>query len=216
MSKDVINFFVCARNLPTWIATFTLAAQAIDSNALLGVVDLSYKYSFYDGAVVPIGLGMSLILNGIFLGHHINKEMVLTLPDVLARRYGRTVEVLASLASVTSFIMLVAGNLVGFASTCSYVWQISNPSAVWIAASAVWFYTACGGLHSVASTDVAQGLVGWSGCLAVAYWMLATENVKAPPPSIGFPGMKYEESCLRVSAEKSRNSLFLFWFTLRC
>jgi hypothetical protein len=62
----------------------TLAAQAIDLNALLGGVDFSYKYSFYDGAVVPIGLGMSLILNGIVLVPQINKEMVLTLPDVLA------------------------------------------------------------------------------------------------------------------------------------
>jgi hypothetical protein len=39
---------------------------------LLGNVDLSYKYSFYDGAVFPVGLGLSLILNGIVFARKIN------------------------------------------------------------------------------------------------------------------------------------------------
>jgi hypothetical protein len=43
------NFFVAGRSLPLWIVSITLAAQSIDSNALLGNVDLSYKYHFYDG-----------------------------------------------------------------------------------------------------------------------------------------------------------------------
>jgi Na+/proline symporter len=210
MSNDVINFFVCARNLPTWIATFTLAAQAIDSNALLGNVDLTYKYSFYDGAVIPIGLALSLILNGIFLGHHINNEMVLTLPDVLSRRYGRTVEILVSLASISSFIMLVAGNFVGFAATTSYVWGISQKRAVWVSAAAVWFYTAGGGLHSISTTDVAQGLVGWTGCIVLAYWLLFSQSVKAPPPSIGFPGMDN----LDCVSKHKKSKILVFLLTL--
>lgn len=77
-------------------------------------VDLSYMFHFWDGAVIPIGLGLSLILNGIFLAAKINAEKnVLTLPDVLARRYGKVVEVLVSFASIVSFLMLLAGNLVG-------------------------------------------------------------------------------------------------------
>jgi hypothetical protein len=43
------NFFVAGRSLPLWIVAMTLGAQSIDSNALLGNVDLSYKYHFYDG-----------------------------------------------------------------------------------------------------------------------------------------------------------------------
>jgi Na+/proline symporter len=76
------NFFVAGRSLPLWIVAMTLGAQSIDSNAILGNADLSYKFQFYDGAVLPIGLGLSLILNGLFLARHINAERnVLTLPD---------------------------------------------------------------------------------------------------------------------------------------
>jgi hypothetical protein len=43
------NYFVAGRSLPLWVVSITLAAQSIDSNALLGNADLSYKYHFWDG-----------------------------------------------------------------------------------------------------------------------------------------------------------------------
>ena len=54
-------------------------------DALLGNADLSYKFAF-DGAVLPIGLGLSLILNALFFAK-MNAEGVLTLPRRL-KRYG--------------------------------------------------------------------------------------------------------------------------------
>ena len=42
------NYFVAGHSLPLWIVAMTLAAQSVDSNALLGNVDLSYKYQFFD------------------------------------------------------------------------------------------------------------------------------------------------------------------------
>jgi hypothetical protein len=44
------NYFVAGHALPTWIVAVTLGAAAVDSNSLLGNIDLSYKFSFYDGA----------------------------------------------------------------------------------------------------------------------------------------------------------------------
>ena len=156
------NYFVAGKSLPLWIVAMTLGAQSVDSNALLGNVDLSYKYHFWDGVAIPLGLGCSLLLNGIFLARHINNETsVLTLPDVLAKRYGKVVEVLISLTTITSFLMLLAGNLVGMGVITSYVWGITEEAGIWMAAIIVWTYTVSGGLFSVAYTDVAQGMVGW-------------------------------------------------------
>ena len=42
------NYFVAGHSLPLWIVAMTLGAQSVDSNALLGNVDLSYKYQFFD------------------------------------------------------------------------------------------------------------------------------------------------------------------------
>ena len=49
--------------------------------------------------MLPIGLGLSLILNGVFLAHHVNNELVLTLPDIYGKRYGIATEVCASVCT---------------------------------------------------------------------------------------------------------------------
>jgi len=115
------NYFVAGRSLPLWVVTATLASQSIDANALLGNVTLSYKYHFWDGACLPIGLGLSLILNAVFLARHINGDHALTLPDVFGKRYGKLVEVIASLCCITSFIFLLAGNLAGMGERSLFV-----------------------------------------------------------------------------------------------
>ena len=43
------NFFVAGRSLPLALTAMTLAAQCLDSNALLGNVDYTYQFSFWDG-----------------------------------------------------------------------------------------------------------------------------------------------------------------------
>lgn len=187
------NFFVAARTLPLPVLAITLAAQSIDSNALLGNVDLSYQFHFYEGAVIPIGLGLSLVLNAVFLAGPINRERLLTLPDLFAKRYGRTVEVLVSLATSVSFLFLLAGNLVGMSLILSYLLDISPSAAVWMTTGLVWAYTACGGLLSVAYTDVLQGAIGWLGCLVAAFWFIHNIQPSAAPPSRGFEGYIYPD-----------------------
>lgn len=126
------NYFVAGRKLPLFVVTATLGSQSLDSNAILGNADLSYKYHFFDGAVLPIGLGLSLILNGLFLARHINNDNALTLPDVFAKRYGKIVEILVSVCTIISFLCLLAGNLVGMGLIVSYVLSTSQALAIWV------------------------------------------------------------------------------------
>ena len=132
-----------------------------------------------------MGLALSLFLNSIFLAHHINEDHALTLPDVFAKRYGVTVEVLISLCTITSFLMLLGGNLVGMGAILSYLWGMDEAGAVWLSAFIIWSYSFTGGLFAVAYTDIVQGAMGWSGCLVAAYYLIANFP-SAPPPSIGF------------------------------
>lgn len=45
------NYFLAGRSLPLWMVAVTLAAASVDSNALLGNADLSFKYHFWDGGM---------------------------------------------------------------------------------------------------------------------------------------------------------------------
>lgn len=106
----------------------------------------SYKYHFWDGAVIPIGLGMSLILNAIFFAGKINDDFALTLPDVFAKRYGKVVEILVSICTIISFICLLAGNLVGMGTIIAYFLKMSMTGAICLSATLIWTYTVAGGL----------------------------------------------------------------------
>lgn len=192
-----VKFFVAGRSLPLPVIAITLASQSIDGNALLGNVDFSYRYHFWDGAVIPIGLALSLVLNAIFFAAPINRERILTLPDLFAKRYGATVEMLMSIATSVSFLFLLAGNLLFMGIILSYLLDISQEAGTWLAAGIIWLYTACGGLVSVAYTDVLQGAVGWVGCLVCTFWFIHNTDPAAPPPSRGTEGYIYptDEIC---------------------
>ena len=56
LSTDFLSYFTQIQ-----IVVAALTSQAIDSNALLGAATLSYKFQFWDGVVLPLGLGLSLI-----------------------------------------------------------------------------------------------------------------------------------------------------------
>jgi Na+/proline symporter len=209
--QDIQGFFVGGRSFSVLVTTMGLGAQAIDTSALLGNADLAYAVSFFDGAAVPIGLGLSLILNGLFLAPHINREQVLTLPDVLARRYGPVVETVVSLASVMTLLMLVAGNLVGFAKITSYLWNTSTTTSVWIAAGSIWLITASGGLFSAASTSVAQGAFCWGGCVVTLAYMVFRQYQSSSLPSIGFPGKYFEYRKEYLYKDHCLNNLVLLY-----
>ena len=162
VNGDAVNYFVAGKTLPMWVVSMTLGAVAVDSNTLLGNVDLSYQYAFWDGAVLPIGLCCSLILNSFTLGPKFNDEKnALTLPDVIGNRYGVIVEVLCSMCCITSSLMLLAGNLVGMGVVTAYIWGTSQTFGIWIAGILNWSFTVAGGLFSIAYVDVGLGAIGW-------------------------------------------------------
>lgn len=168
------QFFVGGRNMPLFVVTATLASQSLDSNAALGNIDLGYFYHTWDGACLPIGLGLSLILNAIFFAYKLNEMRLLTLPDLFARSFGPLAEVIFAVLSIVSFCCLLGGNLVGCGRIIAHVFGIGVLPGIWITTAAVWVYTVAGGLVSVAYTDVVQACIGWTGLIAGSIYVLST------------------------------------------
>mmetsp|Transcript_1836 Transcript_1836/g.6183 ORF Transcript_1836/g.6183 Transcript_1836/m.6183 type:complete len:773 (-) Transcript_1836:501-2819(-) len=190
---DYRAFFVAGRTLSLPVTTLTLASQCIDSNAVLGNADLSYRYHFYDGAVLPLGLGLSLLLNGMFLARHMNRGGFLTLPDLYGRTYGPLAEVVGGILTIVSFLALLAGNLVGCGTILAFLFGVSLKEAIIVSGSVMFLYTASGGILSVAYSDIAQSSLGITG-IAVCGWWCYNHGHKAPPDSIGFPGYAYPDT----------------------
>ena len=106
------NFLVAGRSLALPLSAAGLMGQAVDSNATLGNTDLSSRSGFWAGASLALGLGICLLLTGIFFAKPMNAMKLLhacrLLPDpVRARRGDRVVG-----ADDLRFCILLAGNLV--------------------------------------------------------------------------------------------------------
>jgi len=175
VGKKAENYFVAGRSLNLFVVTATLGSQCLDSGTALGSLDLGYLYHYWDGAAIPIGLGLSLFLNAIFFAYPLNQMQLLTLPDLMARKFGPACEMLFSVLSIASFLCLLGGNLVGAGKIVSHLFfnQENEIPGIWIAAGCVWLYTVAGGLFAVAYTDIGQALIGWTGMLVGASYIIA-------------------------------------------
>jgi Na+/proline symporter len=156
VKKSSRRYMVAGKSLPLFFVGTMLAAQSIDGNSSLGNVSLVYQFGFWSGAVIPIGLGICLLLTGLFYGKRLNKMAMLTLPDFYYRRFGNSAEGISSILMTISFIVLVAGNFAASGFILSTVLQIDFFWAMLITSIIVLVYTFAGGLFSSAYTDIFQ------------------------------------------------------------
>ena len=74
---DSTNFLVGGRNLALPLVGAALMGQAVDTNATLGNTDLSSAFGFWAGAALPLGLGLCLLLTGLFFAIQRNDPKML-------------------------------------------------------------------------------------------------------------------------------------------
>ncbi len=156
VKKSGRRLIVAGKSLPLFLVGTMLAAQSIDGNSSLGNVALVYQFGFWAGAVIPIGLGICLILTGLFFGKILNKMSMFTLPDYYFRRFGNATEGISGVLMIISFVVLVAGNFAASGFILQTVLGIPFFWGIVIAALVVLTYTIAGGLFASAYTDIFQ------------------------------------------------------------
>jgi len=219
VGKKAENYFVAGRSLNLFVVTATLGSQSIDSGTALGTLDLGFLYHWWDGACIPIGIGLSLWLVSFLFAIPLNKMKLMTLPDLMARKFGPACEILFSLLSIASFLCLLGGNLVGAGKIISHLFfnQSNELPGIWICSFAVWLYTVTGGLFSVAYTDIGQALIGWTGMLAGAIYIM-NNFPNSPPVSPAYPlgdqPMFGSQMTDKDALDPIPNAMVLNWATL--
>jgi solute:Na+ symporter, SSS family len=169
VKKSSKRYIVAGKSLPLFFVGTMLVSEAVDGNASLGNVALSYQFGFWAGAAIPLGLAICLVLTGLFFGRTFNRMNMITLADFYLRRYGNTAEIMSGTLMSISFIILVAGNLAASGYILSVVLSIPLIYAMLISTAVVLLYTYFGGLYSCAYTDIFHiylAVVGfWLGLL---------------------------------------------------
>jgi solute:Na+ symporter, SSS family len=177
---DSTNFLVAGRSLALPLTAAGLMGQAVDSNATLGNTDLSAGVGFWAGASLPLGLGLCLLITGIFFAKRMNRMGLLTLPDFYRIKYGRGVELTASVLMIFSFCILLAGNLVAGGFLFERFLGTSYEVGVLLIVAIVLTYTLTGGMFSDAYTAFVQMIITLVGTTALFVWVAVHYGINVP------------------------------------
>lgn len=166
------RFAVCDKSLPFMIVGTALFAQAVDGNSTLGNTSLTWSQGFWSGAVIPLGLSVSLLIVGRFLAEPLNRMNLLTLPDFFYRRYNRVTELLVSILCLLCFTILIAGNLAAVAWILTVATGLNYGTALLAGTGVIVLYTIAGGLYSAVWTDFFQEHLALVGFVGAAIWLV--------------------------------------------
>lgn len=174
------NYYVAGNIIPIWVIVMSLAGQAIEIGGTYENGNTVMNDSFWIGALLPIGIGISLIFIGLFFAEPLHKMKLLTLPDFYYRKYDKKVETLVSIICVASFMILIASNLAGVAMIMEYLIPELNSTIIMIlVAFLIMLYTMAGGLFAVTWNDILHVGVGLIGFTGAVIWLYTNSDTKA-------------------------------------
>ncbi len=170
------DYVMAGRSLPLYIVIATVFATWFGSETVLGT-SASFLQNGLKGIVAdPFGASMCLVLVGLFFARKLYRMNLLTIGDYYRQRYGRTVELLTSIAIVISYLGWVAAQITALGLVFSLLTHgaVSAPHGMVIGAAIVLAYTLFGGMWSVALTDFFQMIIIVLGMLYIG-WIISDE-----------------------------------------
>ena len=151
--KSSEDYHLAGRSLGPLMMAGTLAAAEIGGGSTIGVASKAYgEWGLSAGwYVVCAGIGIFLVS---FIAPFLRRSMATTVPEILARRYGRPSHMISTFLSLCTLFVATAAQV---KATSSIIETISGGDFVTVTvmvAIVVTLYTMMGGLVSVAFTDI--------------------------------------------------------------
>lgn len=167
--KDTKDFAIAGRHLPFYMVVATVFATWFGSEAVLGIPATFMEEGLGGIVADPFGASLCLILFGLFLARPLYRMNLLTIGDFYKKRYGRTVEVLTTLAIVVSYLGWVGAQISALGLVFNVVsgGVISVYAGMWIGSITILIYTFVGGMWAVAITDLLQMVIIVLGMLYI-------------------------------------------------
>jgi SSS family solute:Na+ symporter len=167
-SKDYV---VAGRSLPLYMSAATVFATWFGAETVLSV-SATYAKDGLGGIIAdPFGASFCLLFVALFFARAFYRMDLLTIGDFYKKRYGKTVEVITSVAITASYLGWTSAQLTALGLVFSVLsgGAIDLTTGILIGTGVVVFYTIFGGMWSVALTDLFQSVVILGGLLAIAW-----------------------------------------------
>ncbi len=162
--KTQADFSVAGRSLSPWVLVGTMLATWIGTGSVLGNAGKTYETGLA-ALILPLGgvLGIVILIS---ISGKVRSFEKYTVPEVIGDRFGSTARVLAVIALVMAYMVIVSYQFNAGGAVLHTVLMdetgsslISVEMGTVIAAVCIIAYTVLAGLVSVAYTDVANGII---------------------------------------------------------
>jgi solute:Na+ symporter, SSS family len=172
--KNSKDFLVAGRSLPLYINTATVFATWFGAETVLSVSATFARDGLGGIPADPFGASFCLLLVALFFAKAFYRMDLLTIGDFYKIRYGKSIEVITSLAITVSYLGWTSAQLTALGLVILVLSQgaVTLSTAIIMGTTIVLFYTIWGGMWSVALTDLLQTVVILVGLLLVA-WLMA-------------------------------------------
>lgn len=165
------DFAIAGRHLPFYMVTATVFATWFGSETVLGIPAKFLKEGLHGVVADPFGASMCLILVGLFFAAPLYRMNLLTIGDFYKKKFGRSVEVLTTIAIVISYLGWVGAQISALGLVFNLVsgGDISTTAGMWIGSGTILIYTMFGGMWAVAITDFLQMIIIVIGMLFIGH-----------------------------------------------
>jgi len=153
--SDAEDFIVAGRSLSTPLVMGTLIATWFGAGSLSISADAVYQEGLVITGLEPFGVGLCLIIAGLFYAHRVWQEKVLTLADIIRSRFGKTAEFLQVIYNV-SYFGWIAVQLLAIGHIIELAFGLDATTSIILVTVLLVIYTILGGMWSVAITDIVQ------------------------------------------------------------
>ena len=171
-TKNTSDYFLASKNLPWWAIGASLIAANISAEQIVGMSGSGYAIGLAIASYEWMAALTLLIVGKFFLPIFLKNE-IYTMPQFLARRYGRLLPVLMALFWLALYVFVNLTSIIWLGSIAvTKVAGIDQNVALVILGAFALLYQIRGGLKAVALTDIVQVTLLVLGGLVVAYLTL--------------------------------------------
>lgn len=198
---------LAGRSLPIVISSAALFATWFGSETVFGASSEFMRGGLYAVIEDPFGASLCLLLFGLFFARKLYTMNLLTLGDFFKVRYGKKIELTASIFLAPPYVGYIAAQLVAMGLILSTVTGLETWQGIVLSAVVVTFYTYVGGMWAISITDFIQSIIIIVGLLILAVVLaekaggVGTVMSEIPPERLRFlPRLEFKEIMVYVAA----------------
>ena len=175
--KNLEDFFLASRNLPTLLVFFSLSASWFGATSTLVSTDQAFNTGLSSFWVMGVPAILTVLFLAFFLARPIRRLPIVSLPDLVEMRYGRTVRHMSSVLIIWYMAVLAASQMVAIGTFLKlflgipYIWSLVLGTVV------VLIYSVFGGFFSVAVTDGLQFTLLVAGVFGLFFFLSGTSSM---------------------------------------